>query len=66
MTTTVGQLRSMLKEINPNLPVVFAVGKYDHVEVSMMVLHETDQLRLKLSGYDHWDKAKGAIMRFEL
>ena len=65
-TTTVGKLRSMLREINPDLPVVFAVGEYDNVEISAMILHETDQLVLKLSEYDHWGNTDDPIMRFQI
>jgi len=66
MTTTVGKLMSMLEEINPKLPVVFAVGKHDYVDVHVMVLHKTDELRLKFAEYDHWEDSNEEIMYFRI
>jgi len=64
--TTVGKLRSMLKEINPDLPVVFAVGRRDYVGINVMALHETSTLRLKFAEYDHWEDSNDEVMYFEI
>ena len=65
-TTTAGKLRAMLQEINPDLPVVFAVGKDGYTGINVMVLHETDKLRVKLGEYDHWVHLDENVMRFKI
>ena len=65
MTTTVGKLRSMLNELHPDLPVVFAVGENDYVPVNIMVIQEQpDRAQVKLAEYDHWDRER--VSYFEI